>query len=159
MYAADWKPTRRNDACSPPSATKTRFGQLGDYNDVGVDNAEHSNQNMSGDMLSKRKRALTRMQGRVFYTKTFGRSLVTIKAKDAGQYSVLHFFFGVGLVRDSRFTGLYGTIWTGFSAHGTPQDGTHHSRDSTAYFARDTVSAEHHGTRFIESPDLMGSSA
>ena len=58
------------------------------------------------------------------------------------------FFFRVGLGRDSIFTGLHGTFWAGFSTHGTPQDGTHHSRYSTAYFARDTVSTGHHGTGF-----------
>ena len=43
------------------------------------------------------------------------------------------------------FTKLHGTFWTGFSTHGTPQDGNQSSSDSTGYFATDTVSTGHHG--------------
>ena len=37
-------------------------------------------------------------------------------------------------------------FWAGVSTRGTPQDGTHQSRESTGYFGRDAVSTEYHGT-------------
>lgn len=45
--------------------------------------------------------------------------------------------------------GLHGIFWAGLSTHGTPQDGTDYSRESTASFGRDAVSTGHDGTGFI----------
>lgn len=52
------------------------------------------------------------------------------------------------LGRDSSFATLHGTFGSGFSTHGTPEEGTHHSLDSTAYFAMETVRREPHRTGF-----------